>query len=109
MWKSYADSIRKIAKQDETKKGLKVKQERAAIGSTRSPKKPEPDLKPPLFLTVTMETQEEMEARENEGKIFQNNNTDSSNWVQVKIAKTARIVDSNGKQFDIESITYVEP
>ena len=108
---SYTSDIRRIAKQDEPKKGLSIIQERSVISSgIGKPVDTRQDpMKGPLSLEITLETQTEMEARDNEGKIFQNNDDTSDNWVQVKVAKTALMVDVNGKKFDIKAITFVEP
>ena len=107
---SYISDIRRIAKQDEPKKGLSIIQERASIpsGIGKPVDSRQEPIKGPLSLEVTLETQAEMEARENEGKIYQNNDDTSDNWVQVKIAKTAILTDINGKKFDIELIEFVE-
>ncbi len=108
---NYKDDIRRIAKQDEPKKGLAILQERAGVpASVSAPVNPKVEgLTSPLILDITLETQTEMEARDNEGKIYQNNDTDSENWVQVKLAKTALITDINGKQFAVSIITFIEP
>lgn len=67
------------------------------------------DFSGPLALEITLETVEEMQARPDGGKIYQNGDNTSSNWVEVKLAKTAKMTDGNGKEFEFNQIKFIEP
>lgn len=110
--KNYAENIKRIAREKPNKGGLDDELSRVSIAGNSTPMVNDGtethDILGPLTLEVTLETQVEMEARPDQGWIYQDNDN-TKPGVQVKRAKTAKIIDANNKEFDITEITYVEP
>lgn len=101
---TYADDIRRIAKQKENNGGLGAAEERPSIaGSTKAMLSLEEEeasgITPPLTLEIlTYDDTKDVEF------------TDTSSATHtLKTAATARITDANDRVFDIETITFATP
>lgn len=99
---SYSENIRRIAREDKPKGGLKTVEERPPIPAmVAAPKsKKETDITSPL--TVEILTTETV-------RVYQNNDDTSSNWIDEQRALTFQIVDANDKILLVESITWPDP
>lgn len=99
---TFADSIRKIAREDKTKGALTEIEERPPITAmVNSPADEDKisQLKPPLTIEIlTTETV----------RVYQNNDTESDNWVDVEKALTFVITDARNKKYNVDEITWPE-
>ena len=94
---SYTSDIRRIAKQDEPKKGLSIIQERSAIhpGISKPVDSRQDSITSPLTIEIlTFDDAQDVTV------------TTPTGTATIKTAETAQIVDANGKIFAIDTIIY---